>query len=241
MMVQHTNQSSVMIFHPLCLSSKYRHDLKSLEADIHGCRKSIRKEEEKNELLVSCLSRSQSSANATKKRIAQCLSRQEALKVEYSTYVRILHETEQALNKTKRVRRVTWKKNPLELHMGMQPPSPDSCNDPVSVFPTFQDQAARLTELLSLSTDIQKVIDAKEQMENEIVAKLQDQMISSKATKQLSHLAAKLHRRKTDLVWCLCHLTGQGKETTLSSVSQVCFVSILSLVFSSATEGLLSL
>ncbi|NXP79160.1 CCD40 protein, partial [Ramphastos sulfuratus] len=145
------------------LLSKYRLELKSLEADIRGCRKSIRKEEEKNELLVTCLSRSQSNANATKKLIAQCLTRQEALKVEYSTYARVLHETEQALSKTK------------------------------------MDQAARLTELLSISTDIQKGIDTKEQMENEIVAKLQDQMISSNATKQLSQLAAKLHRRKTDL------------------------------------------
>ncbi|XP_064006810.1 coiled-coil domain-containing protein 40 [Pogoniulus pusillus] len=173
------------------LLSKYRHDLKSLEADIHGCRKSIRKEEEKNELLVSCLSRSQSSANATKKLIAQCLSRQEALKVEYSTYVRVLHETEQALSKTKR------------------------------------DQAARLTELLSLSTDIQKGIDAKEQMENEIVAKLQDQMISSKTTKQLSQLAAKLHRRKTDLELHFSAVESDVAQVILNATDTNCRLTIL--------------
>ncbi|XP_054702598.1 coiled-coil domain-containing protein 40 [Grus americana] len=145
------------------LLSKYRHDLKSLEMDIHGCRKSIRKEEEKNELLVTILSRSQNDANTTKKLIAQCLSRQEALKVEFGTYTRILHETEQTLNRTK------------------------------------MDQAARLNELLSIGKDIEKGTDAKDQMENEIVAKLQDQMMSSKATKHFSQLAAKLHRRKTDL------------------------------------------
>jgi len=50
-------------------------------------------------------------------------------------------------------------------------------------------------------------------VENEIVAKLQDQMISSKATKHFSQLAAKLHKRKTDLVWYLFRLGGQGKET----------------------------
>ncbi|KAM9211711.1 coiled-coil domain-containing protein 40-like [Leptosomus discolor] len=83
------------------LLSKYRHDLKSLETDIHGCRKSIRKEEEKNELLVAILSRSQNDANMTKKLIARCLSRQEALKVESGTYARVLHETEQALNRTR--------------------------------------------------------------------------------------------------------------------------------------------
>ncbi|KAM9211266.1 coiled-coil domain-containing protein 40-like, partial [Leptosomus discolor] len=123
------------------LLSKYRHDLKSLETDIHGCRKSIRKEEEKNELLVAILSRSQNDANMTKKLIARCLSRQEALKVESGTYARVLHETEQALNRTR------------------------------------MDQAACLNQLLSISKDIEKGTDAKVQMENEIMAKLQDQMI----------------------------------------------------------------
>ncbi|NXF87734.1 CCD40 protein, partial [Eubucco bourcierii] len=173
------------------LLSKYRHDLKSLEADIRGCRKSIRKEEEKNELLVTCLSRSQSNANATKKLIAQCLSRQEALKVEYSTYARVLRETEQALSKTK------------------------------------MDQAARLTELLSISTDIQKGIDAKEQMENEIVAKLQDQMISSKTTKQLSQLAAKLHRRKTDLELHFSVVENDVAQVVLNATDTNCRLTIL--------------
>lgn len=94
------------IVHFLCPSSKYSHDLKSLETDILGCSKSIRKEEEKNETLVSTLSRSQNHVSTTKKLIAQCLSAQEALKIEFSTYDRILHETEQAINRTKMVRRV---------------------------------------------------------------------------------------------------------------------------------------
>ncbi|KAM9211261.1 coiled-coil domain-containing protein 40-like [Leptosomus discolor] len=134
------------------LLSKYRHDLKSLETDIHGCRKSIRKEEEKNELLVAILSRSQNDANMTKKLIAQCLSRQEALKVESGTYARVLHETEQALNRTR------------------------------------MDQAACLNQLLSVSNDIEKGTDAKVQMENEIMAKLQDQMAHQQAdTRVVSH------------------------------------------------------
>lgn len=126
-----------MIFHPVCLSSKYRDELKTLETDISGCRKSIRKEEEKNELLVTMLSRSQNNAKTTMKLIARCLSRQEALKVGLSTYARVLHETEQALSRTKMVRRVTWKKNPLELHTGVYSPFPNSCSDPLSVFPTI--------------------------------------------------------------------------------------------------------
>ncbi|XP_014805656.1 PREDICTED: coiled-coil domain-containing protein 40 [Calidris pugnax] len=145
------------------LLSKYRHDLKSLEMEIHGCTKSIRKEEEKNELLVTILSRLEGKANTTKKLIAQCLSKQEALKVESGTYTRILQETEQALNRTK------------------------------------MDQGACLSKLHSICKDIEKGTKAKEQMENEIMAKVQDQMMSSKATKRFSQLAAKLHKRKTDL------------------------------------------
>ncbi|NXU52556.1 CCD40 protein, partial [Turnix velox] len=145
------------------LLSKYRHDLKSLEMDIHGCRKSIRKEEEKNELLVSSLNRSENNAKTTKKLIAQCLSEQEALQVETGTYVRALQETEQALNRTK------------------------------------MDQAARLSELLSIRKDIEKGTQATERLENEIMAKVQEHMMSTKATKHLSQLAAKLRRRKTDL------------------------------------------
>lgn len=96
----------VMIFHPFCLSSNYKRDLKSLEGDIHGCGKSIRKEEEKNEQLVSHLNRSQNDANVTRKMIAQSLQEQEALQVQTGTYTRVLHETEEALHRTKMVRRV---------------------------------------------------------------------------------------------------------------------------------------
>ncbi|NXP49452.1 CCD40 protein, partial [Heliornis fulica] len=145
------------------LLSKYRHDLKCLEMDIHSCKSSIGKEEEKNELLVTTLNRLQNDANMTKKLIAQCLLRQEALKVESGTYTRVLHETAQSLNRTK------------------------------------MDQAARLSELLSISKDIEKGADAKEKTENEIMAKLQDQIMSSKAAKHFSQLAAKLQKRKTDL------------------------------------------
>ncbi|KFQ57952.1 Coiled-coil domain-containing protein 40, partial [Pelecanus crispus] len=173
------------------LLSKYRHDLKSLEMDIHGCRKSIRKEEEKNELLVTILSRSQNDANTTKKLIAQCLSRQEALKVESGTYTRVLRETEQVLNRTK------------------------------------MDQAARLNELLSISKDIEKGTDAKEQMENEIMAKLQDQMMSSKATKHFSQLAAKLHRRKTDLELHFSKVENDMAQVILNATHTNCRLTIL--------------
>ncbi|NXW40004.1 CCD40 protein, partial [Nyctiprogne leucopyga] len=173
------------------LLSKYRHDLKSLEMEIHGCRKSIRKEEEKNELLVRILSRSQNGANMTRKLIAQCLSRQEALQVESGTYTRILHETEQAFNRTK------------------------------------MDQAARLNELLSISRDIEKGTDAKEQMENEIMAKLQDQMMSSKAAKHFSQLAAKLRKRKTDLELHFTKVENDIAQVMLNATHTNCRLTVL--------------
>lgn len=95
--------------------SKYRHDLKSIETNIHGYRKSIRKEEEKNEMLVTILNRSHNDANTTKKLIAQCLSMQEALKLESGSYTHILEETQQAVSRIKMVRGVTGKSNTFEL------------------------------------------------------------------------------------------------------------------------------
>ncbi|KAM6050400.1 coiled-coil domain-containing protein 40 isoform 2-T2 [Chlamydotis macqueenii] len=168
-----------------------RHDLKSLETDIHDCRKSIRKEEEKNELLVTLLSRAQNDANTTKKLIAQCLSRQEALKVESGTYTRVLHETEQAFNRTK------------------------------------MNQAAHLNELQSISRDIEKGTDVKERLENEIMAKLQDQMMSSKATKQFSQLAAKLRRRKTDLELHSSKVENDLAQVILNATHTNCRLTIL--------------
>lgn len=66
-------------------------------------------------MLVTILNRSSNDANTTKKLIAQCLLKQEALKLESGTYTHILEETQQAINRTKMVRGVTGKKNTFEL------------------------------------------------------------------------------------------------------------------------------
>ncbi|NWH66525.1 CCD40 protein, partial [Geococcyx californianus] len=173
------------------LLSKYRHDLKSLEMDTEGCRKAIRKEEEQNELLVATLSRLQNDNNTTKKLIAQCLSKQEALKVECGTYTRILQETEQTLNRTK------------------------------------MEQAALLNESLSLSRDIQKETDAIEQIESEIMAKLQEQTMSSKAAKHFSQLAAKLRRRKTDVEVHRSKIENEIAQVALSTTQTNCKLAVL--------------
>ncbi|XP_014742925.1 PREDICTED: coiled-coil domain-containing protein 40 [Sturnus vulgaris] len=172
------------------LLSNYRRDLKSLEGDIHGCGKSIRKEEEKNESLVSLLNRSQNDASVTRKLIAQCLLEQEALQAQTGTYTRVLHETEQALSRTK------------------------------------MDQAAHLNELLSISKGIEKGTYAKEQLESEIMAKLQDQRISSKAAKHFSQLAEKLRNRKSDLELHFYKVENDVAQIILNATNTSCRVAV---------------
>ncbi|XP_043924009.1 coiled-coil domain-containing protein 40 [Protopterus annectens] len=79
--------------------SQARQQVQSLDTEIEVYKKSIIKEEEQNELLAVILNRAESDAAMSKKLIAQCQMKQDALKAEYSTYTRTLHETEQALNR----------------------------------------------------------------------------------------------------------------------------------------------
>ncbi|NWX62610.1 CCD40 protein, partial [Promerops cafer] len=172
------------------LLSNYRRDLKSLEGDIHGCGKSIRKEEEKNENLVRLLNRSQNDASVTRKLIAQCLLEQEALQVQTGTYTRVLHETEQALSRTR------------------------------------MDQAAHLNELLSIRKGIEKGTYANEQLESEIMAKLQDQRLSSKVAKHFSQLAEKLRNRKSDLELHFYKVENDVAQIILNATNTSCRLTV---------------
>ncbi|NXB01825.1 CCD40 protein, partial [Cnemophilus loriae] len=172
------------------LLSNYRRDLKSLEGDIHGCGKSIRKEEEKNENLVSLLNRSQNDASVTRKLIAQCLLEQEALQVQTGTYTRALHETEQTLSRTK------------------------------------MEQAGHLNELLSIRKGIEKGTCVKEQLESEIMAKLQDQMISSKVAKHFSQLAEKLRNRKSNLELHFYKVENDVAQIILNATNTSCRLTV---------------
>lgn len=89
---------------PFCSCRETRHKLKSLEIEIEVYKKSISKEEERNELLASILNRSENDGNTSKKLIAQSIAKQDAMKVEFGTYTRTLQETEQALGRTNTVR-----------------------------------------------------------------------------------------------------------------------------------------
>ncbi|NXQ26984.1 CCD40 protein, partial [Alaudala cheleensis] len=172
------------------LLSNYRHDLKSLEGDIHGCGKSIRKEEEKNENLVSLLNRALNDASLTRKLIAQCLLEQEALQAQTGTYAHVLQETEQALSRTK------------------------------------MDEAAHQNELQSIRKGIEKGTYAKEQLEREILAKLQDQKISSKAAKHFSQLAEKLRNRKSDLELHFYKVENDVAQIILNATNTSCRLTV---------------
>ncbi|XP_063816816.1 coiled-coil domain-containing protein 40 isoform X2 [Pseudophryne corroboree] len=74
-------------------------ELQSMDTEIEGYKKSVTKEEEKNEKLAFMINRAESDAAMVKKLITQCQARQEALRVEFSTYMRTLEETEQALSR----------------------------------------------------------------------------------------------------------------------------------------------
>ncbi|NWY91912.1 CCD40 protein, partial [Loxia curvirostra] len=172
------------------LLSNYRRDLKSLEGDIHGCGRSIRKEEEKSENLVRLLNRSQNDASVTRKLIAQCLLEQEALQAQTSTYTRVLRETEEALSRTR------------------------------------MDQAAHMNELLSIRKGIEKGTCANEQLESEIMTKLQDQRLSSKVAKHFSQLAEKLRNRKSDLELHFYKVENDVAQIILNATNTSCRLTV---------------
>ncbi|KAJ8364428.1 hypothetical protein SKAU_G00132590 [Synaphobranchus kaupii] len=74
-----------------------RNQVRSLDTEIDGFKKSIAEEEERNERLTVLLNRSQLDCDTSRKLIAQNQAQQEALQAKYSTYTRMLQETEQML------------------------------------------------------------------------------------------------------------------------------------------------
>ncbi|XP_054833300.1 coiled-coil domain-containing protein 40 [Eublepharis macularius] len=163
-----------------------RHKLKSLEVEIEAYKKSISKEEERNELLASLLNRSENDGNTSRKLIAQSLAKQEAMKVELGTYTRTLQQTEQALN----------------------------C--------TNGDRAARLNDLATLCREIEKGTQIKQDLENNIMVKLQDQLMSNKAAKYFLQLSAKLQNRMLDLDMQFTKIENDTAQTSLDLTNTNC-------------------
>ncbi len=70
-----------------------------MDTEIDGYKRSIGKEQEQNEKLTLILNKTEMDIATVRKMLQQCLDKHEALKNEYATYTRMLHETEQALNR----------------------------------------------------------------------------------------------------------------------------------------------
>ena len=75
---------------------------------MEGYKKSIQKEQEQNEKLTMILGKTERDIESVKKQLAQCQARFDALKQEYTAYTRMLHETEQALNRAQAVSFIQW-------------------------------------------------------------------------------------------------------------------------------------
>ncbi|KAI4902849.1 hypothetical protein NFI96_033844 [Prochilodus magdalenae] len=73
--------------------------VRSLDTETEGFKRSITKEQEQNELLTVLLNRAQLNSATYRKLIAQSSRQQEALQALYSTYSRTLQETEKSLNR----------------------------------------------------------------------------------------------------------------------------------------------
>ncbi|XP_028570733.2 coiled-coil domain-containing protein 40 [Podarcis muralis] len=168
-----------------------RHKLKSLEIEIEVYKKSIIKEEERNELLAAILNRSENDANTSRKLIAQSVAKQDAMKVEFGTYTRTLQETEQALNRAN------------------------------------VDRAARTNELVLIRRELEKGSQNKQELENEIVGKLQDQLMSNKAAKYFLQLGIKLQNRLMALDMVIANAENDMAQTALDLTNTQCKLNML--------------
>ncbi|XP_007185869.2 coiled-coil domain-containing protein 40 [Balaenoptera acutorostrata] len=80
--------------------SECQHQVKSMDGELEAYKKSIIKEEEKNEKLASILNRAETETSLMQKLTSQCLAKEEALQNEFNTYRLTLLDTEDALGKT---------------------------------------------------------------------------------------------------------------------------------------------
>lgn len=85
--------------------SKQQQQVHSLETEIENYKKSITKEQERNEELTMMLNKLNTDIEHVKKNIETSMVKKEILKAEYMTYTRTLQETEQSLARATTVRR----------------------------------------------------------------------------------------------------------------------------------------
>lgn len=110
-----------------------------MDGEIEAYKKSIVKEEEKNEKLASVLHRAQTEAGLLQKLTTQCLARQEALQGQFNTYRRVLQDTEDTLGKARTVR-------PAPPPTARRPPEAPQQGPPLSSFPGVHGEPGRVAE-----------------------------------------------------------------------------------------------
>ncbi|XP_033294563.1 coiled-coil domain-containing protein 40 [Orcinus orca] len=94
--MKHRNEAHKTIQEAL---SECQHQVKSMDGELEAYKKSIIKEEEKNEKLASILNRAETETSLMQKLTSQCLAKEEALQNEFNTYRLTLLDTEDALGK----------------------------------------------------------------------------------------------------------------------------------------------
>ncbi|XP_047687577.1 coiled-coil domain-containing protein 40 isoform X2 [Prionailurus viverrinus] len=77
--------------------SECQHQIASIDGEIEAYKKSIVKEEEKNEKLAGVLNRTETEASLMQRLTTQCLAKQQTLQNEFNTYQLVLQDTEAAL------------------------------------------------------------------------------------------------------------------------------------------------
>lgn len=84
--------------------STQQQQIRSLDMEVDNYKKSIIKEEERNEELTMLLNKITADINHITKQIEASVSKRDQLRTEYATYTRALQETEQSLAKATTVR-----------------------------------------------------------------------------------------------------------------------------------------
>ena len=87
----------------LIICSLQNQQIQAIETELEGYKRQILKAQEQNEQLTYMHNRIKSDISAVKKQTAVCLNQHEAIKIEYSTYNRALHETETQLGRVQTV------------------------------------------------------------------------------------------------------------------------------------------
>ena len=93
--MHHSTNSVVFVLYSL-----QNQRIMAIETELEGYKRQIKKAQEQNEQLTYMHNRIETDIGMVKKQIGISQNKHEALKIEYCTYSRALHETEQQLNRS---------------------------------------------------------------------------------------------------------------------------------------------